>query len=161
MTDGGHYFDVCGYKVTSERMHERNSRVQAIVEVKVGNRCVRRSATGVGPVHALDEALRSCLADDFPELAGVKLSDYKVGVVNAEAGTGAQVRVQVEATDGVSTWDAGCVSENIVDASFEALCSTAVMGIIRARSSAKTRYSRVPLTDARTDRVPDAGSLVG
>ncbi len=143
MSDGGHYFDVCGYKVTSERMHERTSRVQAIVEVKVRNRCVRRSATGVGPVHALDEALRSCLEDDFPELACVKLSDYRVGVVDADAGTGAQVRVQVEATDGVSTWDAGCISENIVDASFEALCSIVVMGIIRARSNRKQpRYAR-------------------
>ena len=128
------YFDVCGYKVTTERMHERNPRVQAIVEVKIGNNCVRRSASGVGPVHALDEALRRCLADDFPELDAVKLSDYRVSVVDARRGTGSQVRVLVEATDGTTTWDAGCVSENIVDASFEALCSTAVMGIIRARS---------------------------
>lgn len=129
----GHYFEVCGYKVTSERLHGK-SRVQAIAEVRVGNNCVRRSATGVGPVHALDAALRDCLKEDFPELEGVRLSDYKVSVVDAEGGTGAQVRVLIEATDGVSRWDAGCVSENIVDASFEALCSTAVMGIIRARS---------------------------
>jgi len=128
------YFDVCGYKVTTERMHERSPRVQAIVEVKIGNNCVRRSASGVGPVHALDEALRRCLADDFPELDAVKLSDYRVSVVDARRGTGSQVRVLVEATDGSTSWDAGCVSENIVDASFEALCSTAVMGIIRARS---------------------------
>lgn len=128
------YFDVCGYKVTTERMHERHPRVQAIVEVKIGNNCVRRSASGVGPVHALDEALRRCLADDFPELDAVKLSDYRVSVVDARRGTGSQVRVLVEATDGTTSWDAGCVSENIVDASFEALCSTAVMGIIRARS---------------------------
>ncbi len=135
MRVGGHYFDVCGYKVTSERMHERKSRVQAIVEVKVGHSCIRRSATGVGPVHALDAALRACLSDHFPELEDVKLSDYRVSVVNNEEGTGAQVRVLIEATDGESRWDAGCVSENIVDASFEALCSTAVMGIIKARST--------------------------
>lgn len=133
MNVGGTYFEVCGYKVTSERMHERRSRVQAIVEVRVHDRCVRRSAVGVGPVHALDAALRSCLADDFPELADVRLSDYRVVVVDAKEGTGAQVRVLIQATDGSSSWDAGCVSENIVDASFEALCSTAVMGIIRLR----------------------------
>jgi 2-isopropylmalate synthase len=137
MRIGGQYFDVCGYKVTSERMHERRSRVQAIVEVKVGPSCIRRSATGVGPVHALDAALRACLEDHFPELANVKLSDYKVSVVDANEGTGAQVRVLIAATDGHSIWDAGCVSENIVDASFEALCSTAVMGIIRQRSGAR------------------------
>jgi 2-isopropylmalate synthase len=66
----------------------------------------------------------------------VRLSDYGVTVVDAADGTGAQVRVIVQATDGVATWDAGCVSTNIVDASFEALCSTAVMAIMRARSAA-------------------------
>jgi 2-isopropylmalate synthase len=126
------YFSVCGYKVTSERLYD-HSRVQAIVEVKVADRFVRRAATGVGPVHALDNALRDCLHADFPELTQVALSDYRVSVVDARSGTGAQVRVLVEATDGYSSWDAGCVSGNVVDASFEALCSTAIMGIMRAR----------------------------
>jgi 2-isopropylmalate synthase len=132
------YFSVCGYKVVSERMHEERSHVQAIVEVRIGNGCVRRAAAGIGPVHALDNALRDCLKDDFPELDGVRLSDYRVSVVDASDGTGAQVRVLVEATDGESRWDAGCVSGNIVDASFEALCSTAVMGIMRARAQRRS-----------------------
>lgn len=132
------YFSVCGYKVVSERMHTDASSVQAIVEVRIEGRCVRRAAGGVGPVHALDAALRACLAQTFPELDVVRLADYKVNVVDAEAGTGAQVRVLVRATDGEETWDAGCVSANIVDASFEALCSTAVMGIMRARTPARS-----------------------
>jgi 2-isopropylmalate synthase len=139
------YFDVCGYKVTSERMHEESSQVQAVVEVRIGTNCVRRAATGVGPVHALDLALRSCLAGDFPELDEVRLADYRVTVVNAEDGTGARVRVLIQATDGLTSWDAGCISENIVDASFEALCSTAVMGIMRARS---LQIPRKPLARA-------------
>jgi 2-isopropylmalate synthase len=131
------YFEVCGYKVSTERVQHRcETRVQAIVEVRIGGRCVRRASTGVGPVHALDLALRDCLREEFPELEGVRLSDYGVTVVDAADGTGAQVRVIVQATDGVATWDAGCVSTNIVDASFEALCSTAVMAIMRARSAA-------------------------
>lgn len=131
-----HYpFSVCGYKVTSERMHEDTTGVQAIVEVRIGPTCVRRSASGVGPVHALDGALRLCLAGDFPELDHVSLSDYSVSVVDASEGTAAQVRVLVESTDGRATWDAGCVSTNVIDASFEALCATAVMGIMRARST--------------------------
>ena len=131
------FFSVCGYKVVSERLHEEDSHVQAIVEVRVADSCVRRAATGVGPVHALDRALRECLSADFPELDRVGLSDYRVSVVDAREGTGAQVRVLVQATDGESHWDAGCVSANIVDASFEALCSTAVMGIMRARAAAR------------------------
>jgi 2-isopropylmalate synthase len=131
------YFRVCGYKVVSERMHEGGSRVQAIVEVRIGAECVRRSATGVGPVHALDLALRSCLSSEFPELEAVRLSDYRVSVVDADRGTAAQVRVLIQAGDGTAHWDAGCVSTNIVDASFEALCSTAVMGIMRSREGAR------------------------
>ena len=128
-------FGVCGYKVISERMHATSSRVQAIVEVRVGINCVSRSATGVGPVHALDQALRACLLPHFPELDKVRLSDYKVSVIDANDGTGAQVRVLIEATDGESTWDAGCVSPNVIDASFESLCATAVMGIMRGRAA--------------------------
>ncbi len=135
MTRSTPYFDVCGYKVVSERMHRKDAYVQAIVEVRIGIECVRRSAPGVGPVHALDKALRACLLADFPELTDVRLSDYRVGVVDASAGTGAQVRVLIEATDGEATWDAGCESENIVDASFEALCSAAVVGITRGRAT--------------------------
>lgn len=127
----GVYFGVCGYKVTSERLQSRSSRVQAIVEVSVGSTFVRRSATGVGPVHALDEALRRCLEADYPEVARFRLSNYRVEVVDAKDATAAQVRVMIEASDGVSRWDAGCVSHNIVDASFEALCATTVMGLLR------------------------------
>lgn len=133
----GAYFAVCGYKVTSEKMHSNVSRVQAIVEVRVGSTCIRRSATGVGPVHALDAALRRCLETEYPEVASFRLSDYRVAVVDAEDGTAAQVRVMIEASDDAARWDAGCISHNIVDASFEALCSTAVMGIMRARAAAR------------------------
>lgn len=129
------FFTVCGYKVTSERLHEKETHVQAIVEVRVDNTCVRRAASGLGPVHALDNALRQCLEDRWPCLSQVRLADYRVSVVDAADGTGAQVRVLIEATDGSASWDAGCVSANIIDASFEALCSTAVIGIMRAGSS--------------------------
>lgn len=129
------FFTVCGYKVTSERMHERETQVQAIVEVRVDNTCIRCAASGLGPVHALDKALRQCLAGRWPSLSEVRLADYRVSVVDAAEGTGARVRVLIEATDGIASWDAGCVSANIIDASFEALCSTAVIGIMRTGSS--------------------------
>lgn len=129
------FFEVCGYKVVSERMHRRAAVIEAVVEVRVDQTCVRRSATGVGPIHALDEALRECLMPRFPELERVRLSDYRVSVVDASDGTAAQVKVLVQATDGHTAWDAGCVSANIVDASFEALCSTAVMGIMRVKAA--------------------------
>jgi 2-isopropylmalate synthase len=132
------FFDVCRYKVTSERLRHDGSEVQAIVELRVGGSYVRKAAGGVGPVHALDNAMRACLVDSFPELRHVRLSDYRVSVVDAARGTAANVRVLIQATDGSSAWDAGCLSENVFDASFDALCSIAVMGILRARSNRRS-----------------------
>jgi 2-isopropylmalate synthase len=129
------FFEVCNYKVTSERVRGGEPHVQAIVELWVGGRYVRRGSSGVGPVHALDNAMRACLGESFPELEAVKLADYKVSVIDATRGTAARVRVLIQATDGEDTWDAGCVSENVFDASFEALCSIAVLGIMRRRES--------------------------
>ncbi len=129
------YFDVRSYRVVSERIHGRDPLVQAIVEVRIGPDSVRRSSTGVGPVHALDKALRLCLADAFPELQKQRLADYRVSVVDATEGTGAQVRVLISSTDGTETWDAGCISDNIIEASFEALCSNAIMAIVKAHST--------------------------
>jgi 2-isopropylmalate synthase len=130
-----HYFTVCGYGVDTHR-RGAESRVHATVEVRIGKRYVSRSAAGVGPVHALDSALRECLKHDFPEVTSIRLSDYRVSVVDPTDGTGAKVHVQLRATDGAQTWDAGCVSENIIEASFEALCSAAVLGLMRARAGA-------------------------
>lgn len=129
------YFLPRGYSVTTERLGPGRSPATAVLEVQVGDRLVRREATGAGPVHALDNALRRCLERHFPEVSEVRLSDYRVSVVDAEQGTAAQVRVLIRATNGEDSWDAGCVSDNIIDASFEALCSTFVLGIMRARSS--------------------------
>ena len=144
------FFTVCGYKVTSERLHEKESNVQAIVEVRVDNTCVRRAASGLGPVHALDNALRQCLERRWPSLSEVRLADYRVSVVDAAEGTGAQVRVLIEATDGSASWDAGCVSTNIIDASFEALCSTAVIGIMRSGSAVRPSPSAARAVSVRS-----------
>lgn len=134
MSLNGPYFQVLSYSVTSRRQGEQRTPPRADVEVRIGESVIAKSAAGVGPVHALDNALRDCLGEAFPEVARIRLSDYRVSVVDADKGTRAQVRVIVRATDGAASWDAGCVSDNVVDASFEALCSTLVMGLMRARS---------------------------
>ena len=129
------YFHPRGYTVSTERLGQGRSPATAVLEVQIGDKLVRRQASGAGPVHALDNALRRCLERAFPELAEVRLSDYRVSVVDAERGTAAHVDVLIRATNGDESWDAGCVSDNIIDASFEALCSTFVLGIMRARAS--------------------------
>jgi 2-isopropylmalate synthase len=72
-------------------------------------------------VHALDRALRKALERFYPEIGRVRLVDYKVRVLNADAATAAKVRVLIQSTDGVRTWGTVGVSENVVEASWQAL----------------------------------------
>ena len=124
------FFSVNRYEVVVRQGAAGSSHVRAAVDIRVGSCDVRRAATGVGPMHALDLALRACLRPMFPEIDRIRLCEYTVSVVDSEKATAARVSVLVKATDGERTWDAGCVSGNIVDASFEALCSSVLLGLI-------------------------------
>lgn len=94
---------------------------EATVKVAVDGKERHEVAEGDGPVNALDAALRKALAEAFPFLADMRLVDYKVRVVNEEAGTAARIRVVIESTDGERTWGTVGVSENIIEASWRAL----------------------------------------
>lgn len=94
---------------------------EAIIKVKVNDIEVHTAAEGNGPVNALDNALRKALGQIYPCVQNIRLTDYKVRVLDEKAGTGAQVRVMVETSDTVDTWSTVGVSENIIEASFKAL----------------------------------------
>jgi 2-isopropylmalate synthase len=94
---------------------------KATVSVRVGKKSHRTSATGDGPVNALDAALRKALLPAFPALKKMKLIDYKVRIVNSRGGTAARIRVLVESTDGQREWGTVGVSTNILEASAHAL----------------------------------------
>jgi 2-isopropylmalate synthase len=79
------------------------------------------AAEGNGPVNALDNALRKALDTFYPELADVKLIDYKVRVLSAQEGTGANTRVLIESRDAETKWGTVGVSKNIIEASWQAL----------------------------------------
>ena len=79
------------------------------------------ASDGKGPVDALNKALKKALLRFFPELEVVKLTDYKVRVINEQDGTSAKVRVLIESSDGESSWSTVGVSENIIEASWQAL----------------------------------------
>ena len=122
---------VTDYEVVVSRAAGGATVAPAAVALSAGtSEIVRRSADGVGPIHALDEALRACLRSKYPEIDRISLCDYAVSVVDGAKATGARVHVLITATDGDRTWDAGCISANIVEASFEALCSSVVMGLM-------------------------------
>ena len=88
------------------------------------------TAEGNGPVNALDLALRRALQGRFPALDRVHLTDYKVRVLDTAKGTGAVTRVLVDSTNGDRTWTTIGVSENIIEASWQALYDSLVYGLL-------------------------------
>jgi 2-isopropylmalate synthase len=93
---------------------------------------VIRTAEGNGPVNAIDAALRAAVIARYPQLTRVHLTDYKVRILDGAAGTGAVVRVLLDATDGERSWTTIGVSENVIQASWQALSDTIVYGLLRA-----------------------------
>jgi 2-isopropylmalate synthase len=115
-------FQLDSYKVEVARARPKARETsKATVTVKVGKTARKISATGDGPVNALDAALRKALLPSFPELKKMKLIDYKVRIVNSRGGTAACTRVLVESTDGQREWGTVGVSTNILEASAHAL----------------------------------------
>jgi len=94
---------------------------EATVKVRVGERTVHTAADGSGPVNALDAAIRKALLPVHPELAAVRLTDYKVRILDGEAGTAAQTRVLITSSDGTRSWGTVGCSDNIIEASWIAL----------------------------------------
>lgn len=116
------FFDLIGFRVIDEKRKEGEAPLsEATIMVKVGKSIEHTAATGNGPVNALDHALRKALEKFYPELKKVKLYDYKVRVLAAGKGTAARVRVLVESGDEVHKWGTVGVSENIIEASWQAL----------------------------------------
>ena len=123
-------------EVVGEEM-EGSQRVttQATIKVQVGDETKHEVAEGDGPVNALDAALRKALEPSFPSLQDLKLLDYKVRVVNSEAGTAARIRVIVESADESGRWGTVGVSENIIEASWLALLDSVEYKLAKDQSA--------------------------
>lgn len=117
------HFETIKYRVVAgDRNVTTNSAfAEAIIKLRVEGQEIFEAAEGHGPVNALDAALRKCLGIVFPILDQMYLLDYKVRVVNGEAGTAARIRVNIESGDETHTWRTIGVSENIIEASWLAL----------------------------------------
>ncbi|QSV45275.1 citramalate synthase [Geobacter benzoatilyticus] len=116
------FFSVIGFRVIDEKRHEDQKPFsEATIMVKVGGKVEHTAAEGNGPVNALDNALRKALEKFYPKLKEVKLLDYKVRVLPAGQGTASSTRVLIESGDKEARWGTVGVSENIVDASYQAL----------------------------------------
>jgi 2-isopropylmalate synthase len=137
------YLRLEGYRVTT---YHRNAMrggapiedgdsiidTEATVKVWAGDERLVAIGEGNGPVNALDAALRSVLTRRYPALGRIHLTDYRVRVVEGAAETGAVVRVLIDSTDGDRAWSTVGVSENIIEASWQALVDSMVYGLLHA-----------------------------
>lgn len=114
------FFEVESYRVMVER-HGDELLSEATVKLRVNGEVVHTVAEDSGPVGALDKALRLGLEKTFPQLNAMKLRDYKVRILEGNNGAGARTRVLIESGDGERVWGTVGVSDNIIDASWEAL----------------------------------------
>jgi 2-isopropylmalate synthase len=116
------FFELMGFRVIVEKKTEEEPPLsEATIMVRVGDRIEHTAAVGNGPVNALDHAIRKALDKFYPGLREVKLMDYKVRILTSKDGTAAQTRVLIESGDGESKWGTVGVSENIIQASWQAL----------------------------------------
>jgi 2-isopropylmalate synthase len=133
-----HPFEVVDYEVStrlqrggSGKLKAENTITIASVTLRVDGNVHSHTASGEGPVHALDVCLRQCLASVFPAITNVHLTDYKVRVLGAKGGTESKVRVHVEWTDHVRSWATVGVSNNVIDASWRALVDALRLELMR------------------------------
>jgi 2-isopropylmalate synthase len=113
-----------------------NGRVETEATIKIwvdGERYVR-TAEGNGPVNALDKALRAAIGERYPHLRDIQLVNFKVRILDERKGTGAVTRVLLDASDGTDTWGSIGVSENIIEASWEALVDSLEAGMLPVRT---------------------------
>lgn len=115
----------------SMRRDKKESICEATVRIRVGDKTAHTVAEGDGPVNALDGALRRALVSFYPKLKTVELTDYKVRIINGGTGTAAKTRVLITSTDGKREWGTVGVSENIIEASLEALVDSLEFALLK------------------------------
>lgn len=119
------FFDLVGFRVIVEKRGPKEKCIsEATIKVRIGENLRHEAADGDGPVDALDRALRKALEHDYPEITDIRLTDYKVRVIDPEEAAAAHVRVLINSTDGKRDWGTVGVSENIIEASWQALLNS-------------------------------------
>ncbi len=154
--ESGHipeWFELEGYRVVIEKS-ESGDRSEAIVRLMLGDQRVVAVGEGVGPVHALDQALRKALSELYPQLADIHLVDYKVRILDGRAATSAVTRVMLTSADHEGEWTTVGVSDDIVTASWEALADGISYGLLRAGAEALVPATAVPVAAIPATAVP-------
>ena len=125
------YFELESFRTFIERRKGEEVVAEATVKVHVRGKRFVTTGEGDGPVHALDQALRTALRETYPQIDELRLTDFRVRVLDSSDGTAARVRVLIETSDTHSSWGTIGVHENIIEASWEALADGIVVGLVR------------------------------
>ena len=126
-------FRLESFRVLVEKREDGRAVCEATIKIHVGDERLISTAEGNGPVNALDQALRQAIVSKYPHLADIELVNYKVRILDETKGTGAVTRVLLDASDGEESWGSIGVSENIIEASWEALVDSIEFGMLRSR----------------------------
>jgi 2-isopropylmalate synthase len=117
-------FDLESFRVTIEKDKDKPCSAHATIKIKVDGADEITAAEGDGPVSALDNALRKALGKFYPDLDSMRLVDFKVRVIDGREGTAARVRVFIESRDQDEIWSTIGVSEDVIEASWQALADS-------------------------------------
>jgi 2-isopropylmalate synthase len=131
LNPGLQFFEVVSYEVSTRTIGNQDSTSSATVIIRAQDGVHSATATGNGPMNALDLCLRQCLSALYPNISQVRLTDYKVRVLDVKKGTAAKVRVLVEWSDHRRSWATVGVSENVIEASWQALLDAIKLELMR------------------------------
>jgi len=132
-------FELVDYLVVVEHRDGRDMLAEATVKVRVGDRVEHTAAEGNGPVNALAVALKKALIDTYPQLDAVRLSDYKVRILDGEAGTAATTRVLIDFQRDTESWTTVGASHNIIEASWRALADSLEYALLAPAAEVEPR----------------------
>jgi 2-isopropylmalate synthase len=137
------FFELEGFRVIVEKRGKDEPCVsEATIKVRVNDEIEQTAAEGDGPVNALDSALRKALVRFYPEIAKVFLTDFRVRILDPAEATAAKTRVLIESSDGDESWGTVGVSENIIEASWEALVDSVEYKLFREEEKAQDASSQ-------------------
>ncbi|HBE76162.1 MAG TPA: citramalate synthase, partial [Firmicutes bacterium] len=137
-------FNLEGFRIIVEKRGEHPVLTEATIKVSVGDELEITAAEGDGPVNALDSAIRKALQRFYPEITDIDLVDYKVRVLDEDRGTAAKVRVLIESSDGTASWGTVGVSDNLIEASWQALVDSIEYGILHKKAQAEITRDNTP-----------------
>jgi 2-isopropylmalate synthase len=126
-------FRLESWRVIAEKREDGKVQTEATIKIWIDGHRYVRTAEGNGPVNALDRALRDAIGERHPHLRDIRLTNYKVRILDEWKATGATTRVLLEASDGTDTWGAIGVHENVIEASWDALVDSLEAGMLPGR----------------------------